>query len=62
MSESRRSVVKYDENARYLGYQPRKCGEHQIEDSSKAWCHDCGMWCYPKLPCHGCENAILDGW
>ena len=45
------------------GYQPRECGEHRTVGPHRAWCHDCGEWCYPdaEMACKGCRIPILEG-
>lgn len=53
----------YDEHPehgrRFHGFQPRECGEHRTVGSHRAWCFDCGEWCYPKAPCVRCEIVTL---
>lgn len=41
------------------GRTPRRCGEHRTAGSHRAWCHDCGEWCYPRedAMCLGCADA-----
>ena len=43
----------------FEGFAGRTCGEHRTVGSHRAWCHDCGMWCYPskELRCPGCAAA-----
>jgi len=45
------------------GYQPRECGEHRTVGPHRAWCHDCGEWCYPdaEMACKGCRMPMLEG-
>ena len=45
------------------GYQPRECGEHRTVGPHRAWCHDCGEWCYPdaEMACKGCRIPMLEG-
>ena len=38
----------------YTGYEPRECGDHR-STGSRAWCFECSEWCYPRIPCKGCE-------
>lgn len=36
------------------GYYHGKLGtsaEHRTVGDYRAWCHDCGEWCYPSAPC-----------
>jgi hypothetical protein len=36
------------------GYYHGKIGspaEHRTVGGHRAWCHDCGEWCYPSAPC-----------
>lgn len=41
----------------YTGLEPRDCTLHR-NGIQRAWCFDCGMWCYPHDPCHGCQRPI----
>src|SRR5688572_11715422 len=42
-----------------LGGSPvRECGEHNIT-KHRAWCFVCSEWCYPNIPCKGCELPHL---
>ena len=43
----------------FEGYSPRECGEHRTVGTHRAWCHECAEWCYPELPCKGCELPQL---
>lgn len=43
----------------FHGHDNRECGEHRTVGSHRAWCHDCSEWCYPTIPCKGCELPIL---
>lgn len=36
------------------GEPHRECGEHRTT-GQRAWCFSCSEWCYPNLPCRGCE-------
>lgn len=36
----------------------RECGEHRTT-GQRAWCHDCGEWCYPDALCARCELPAL---
>lgn len=40
----------------FEGHDARECGEHRTVGSHRAWCFDCGEWCYPAIPCHGCTT------
>lgn len=33
----------------------RSCREHRTT-GSRAWCFDCGTWCYPDALCPGCRT------
>ncbi len=44
----------------FHGHTPRRCGEHRTVGSHRAWCHDCGEWCYPSAPCRGCQNYTYE--
>jgi hypothetical protein len=43
----------------FVGFQPRECGEHRTVGDYRAWCFDCGEWCYPNAPCVRCEVVTL---
>jgi len=43
----------------FEGHDPRECGEHRTVGPHRAWCYDCGEWCYPNSPCVRCEVAAL---
>lgn len=43
----------------FYGFEPRECGEHRTVGSHRAWCFDCSEWCYPRIPCKGCEIIEL---
>lgn len=45
----------------FVGFQPRECGEHRTVGDYRAWCFDCGEWCYPNAPCVRCEISTLRG-
>lgn len=38
----------------FEGHLPRNCGVHYINNLYRAWCLDCGEWCYPFSPCIRC--------
>ena len=42
----------------FEGHAGRECGEHRTV-GGRAWCHDDSEWCYPGLPCRGCELPQL---
>jgi hypothetical protein len=42
----------------FTGHENRECGEHRTT-GLRAWCFDCSEWCYPALPCKGCELPAL---
>lgn len=43
---------------RFAGHDERECGEHRTT-GPRAWCFECQEWCYPKIPCKGCELPSL---
>lgn len=49
----------FDENGYFEGFAPRECGDHRTVGEHRAWCHDCGEWCYPGTPCVRCEIVSL---
>lgn len=42
----------------FTGHENRECGEHRTT-GSRAWCFNCNEWCYPQMPCVGCEIVPL---
>lgn len=46
-----------DVEQRFHGFKGSPCGEHRTVGSHRAWCFDCGEWCYPSSPCRGCESV-----
>ena len=46
----------------FTGHQPRECGEHRTVGPHRAWCFDCGEWCYPdgEMACKGCRIPALE--
>ena len=44
----------------FQGFDDRECGDHRTV-GSRAWCHVDGEWCYPYIPCRGCEIPRLRG-
>lgn len=40
------------------GRTVRSCGEHRTT-GGRAWCLDCGEWCYQTAPCTGCARPQL---
>lgn len=59
-SQTQEMVYSEDERGRYFyGFQPRECGEHRTVGAHRAWCFDCGEWCYPPAPCVRCEIVGL---
>ena len=42
----------------FQGFDDRECGDHRTV-GSRAWCHVDGEWCYPYIPCRGCEIPRL---
>lgn len=52
------SEIRDDSTNAFLGFAPRSCGEHRTVGAHRAWCHECGEWCYPRVPCRGCEDGI----
>ncbi len=49
----------HDDEGRFLGHEPRECGEHRTVGPHRAWCFDCSEWCYPSTPCVRCEIVDL---
>lgn len=47
------------ERPNFEGHENRECGEHRTVGAHRAWCHDDGEWCYPSIPCRGCELPHL---
>lgn len=43
----------------FEGHDGRECGEHRTT-GGRAWCFDCSEWCYPTIPCKGCEVPQLE--
>lgn len=50
---------EFDESGHFLGFTGRECGEHRTVGAHRAWCYDCGEWCYPSTPCVRCELPTL---
>lgn len=50
-----------DDAPNFEGLADRECGDHRTVGPHRAWCHDCGEWCYPTSPCKGCELPALRG-
>ncbi len=48
-----------DNRGNFEGFEPRECGEHRTVGDYRAWCFDCGEWCYPSDPCVRCEIVAL---
>jgi hypothetical protein len=42
----------------FEGHEPRRCRDHRTVGPHRAWCHDCGEWCYPDSPCPGCAIVL----
>lgn len=50
----------FDSGHRFQGHDPNEgCAHHTVGDH-RAWCLDCGEWCYPTMPCVRCERAIRE--
>jgi hypothetical protein len=43
----------------FEGHPHRACGEHRTVGPHRAWCFNCGEWCYPDEPCAHCELPTL---
>lgn len=41
----------------FEGHAGRECGEHRTVGPVRAWCFECGEWCYPRSPCVRCERG-----
>ena len=48
-----------DEDGHFLGHAGSECGEHRTVGAHRAWCFQCSEWCYPEVPCKGCELPKL---
>lgn len=48
-----------DDGRRFVGWEPRQCGEHRTVGNYRAWCFDCSEWCYPDfdMACARCRLA-----
>lgn len=42
----------------FEGHKGRECGDHRTT-GGRAWCFDDSEWCYPEMPCRGCEVPLL---
>jgi hypothetical protein len=58
MNEPSDSLPGY-ERPLFIGHDERSCGEHRTLGSHRAWCFDCGEYCYPNIPCSGCSYPIM---
>lgn len=47
------------EEPNFEGHPESECGEHRTVESHRAWCFADSEWCYPSMPCHGCELSAL---
>jgi len=54
----RREQVPDIIDTRFEGYDGRECGEHRTT-GPRAWCFNCQEWCYPDIPCRGCELPLF---
>lgn len=43
---------------KFDGHENRECGDHH-STGRRAWCFACSEWCYPRIPCRGCELPAL---
>lgn len=57
-SDARKELLTEDPPL-WHGEEHRECGEHRTVGAHRAWCHDDGEWCYPAIPCRGCELPKL---
>jgi hypothetical protein len=48
-----------DHKPDWEGFEQRECGEHRTVGSHRAWCFEDSEWCYPTIPCRGCELPVL---
>lgn len=49
-----KTLAPSQDNRDAQGYYHGKIGspaEHRTVGDYRAWCHDCGEWCYPSAPC-----------
>jgi hypothetical protein len=55
---TREPVFDPDES-HFAGWSPRDCGDHRTVGPHRAWCFDCGEWCYPhaEMACGGCGGT-----
>lgn len=45
----------------YEGRENRECNEHRSVGPVRAWCFDCGEWCYNPDFGEGCKGCRLGG-
>jgi hypothetical protein len=45
----------YTAGGNFNGHRPRACGEHRTVGPHRAWCYQCGEWCYPNDGCIRCR-------
>lgn len=48
-------TARFDDTQCFIGHEPRACGEHRTT-GLRAWCFDCGEWCYPGNGCIRCRH------
>lgn len=42
------------------GIEGRDCGDHRTVGEHRAWCYDCGEWCYSGVArCRGCAAPTV---
>jgi hypothetical protein len=46
-----------EQGAMFAGWSPRDCGDHRTVGDHRAWCFDCGEWCYSYTLEAGCEGC-----
>jgi hypothetical protein len=56
LMRERAGAQAYDDAGNFLGFGGRECDEHRTVGSHRAWCYDCGEWCYPDGPCVRCAS------
>ncbi len=51
--------ITVDGEPNWEGRDERECGDHRTVGPHRAWCFDDHEWCYPDVPCRGCEIILL---
>src|SRR5918997_82846 len=53
-------LAPIDTRPNFEGHPDRLCGDHRTVGPHRAWCFDCGEWCYPSQPCVRCDPAVVE--